>query len=58
MKRMFAVLLLTLFVAGAAFADGSPMPPPIPPWGTAVAGVAFADGSPLPPPIPPKPPEV
>jgi len=34
MRRMFAVMLLTVFAAGAVYADGSPLPPvppPIPP---------------------------
>jgi hypothetical protein len=39
------------------YADGSPLPPPIPPKPPSVnANALLADGSPLPPPIPPKPP--
>jgi len=39
------------------FADGSPLPPPIPPKPPSMNGnTLVADGSPLPPPIPPKPP--
>ena len=40
------------------YADGSPLPPPIPPKPPSVnANTLVADGSPLPPPIPPKPPQ-
>jgi hypothetical protein len=40
------------------FADGSPLPPPIPPKPPSMnANMLVADGSPLPPPIPPKPPQ-
>jgi hypothetical protein len=39
------------------YADGSPMPPPIPPKPPSMnANPLVADGSPMPPPIPPKPP--
>jgi hypothetical protein len=39
------------------FADGSPMPPPIPPKPPSMnSNTVVADGSPMPPPIPPKPP--
>jgi hypothetical protein len=39
------------------FADGYPLPPPIPPKPQSVnANTLVADGYPLPPPIPPKPP--
>jgi len=42
----------------AHYADGSPMPPPIPPKPPSVnANTLVADGSPMPPPIPPKPPQ-
>jgi hypothetical protein len=41
------------------FADGSPLPPPIPPKPPSMnADTLVADGSPLPPPIPPKPPQI
>jgi hypothetical protein len=40
------------------YADGSPMPPPIPPKPPSItANTLVADGSPMPPPIPPKPPQ-
>jgi hypothetical protein len=40
------------------YADGSPLPPPIPPKPPSMnAHTLVADGSPLPPPIPPKPPQ-
>ncbi len=39
------------------YADGAPLPPPIPPKPpSANANTLVADGAPLPPPIPPKPP--
>jgi hypothetical protein len=41
------------------YADGSPMPPPIPPQPPSInANVLVADGSPMPPPIPPQPPSI
>ena len=41
------------------YADGSPLPPPIPPKPPSMSANALvADGSPLPPPIPPKPPSM
>jgi hypothetical protein len=40
------------------YADGSPLPPPIPPKPPSMnTHTLVADGSPLPPPIPPKPPQ-
>jgi hypothetical protein len=40
------------------YADGSPLPPPIPPKPPSINDhTLVADGSPLPPPIPPKPPQ-
>jgi hypothetical protein len=40
------------------YADGSPLPPPIPPQPPSMnANSLVADGSPLPPPIPPQPPQ-
>jgi hypothetical protein len=40
------------------YADGSPLPPPLPPKPPSLdANTLVADGSPLPPPIPPKPPQ-
>ena len=40
------------------YADGSPLPPPLPPKPPSLeANTLVADGSPLPPPIPPNPPQ-
>ncbi len=60
MKRLLAVsgvlVLVALILAGSVpsiQADGSPLPPPIPPLNADSPLVLLADGSPLPPPIPP-----
>jgi hypothetical protein len=45
-------------IDGMQYADGWPMPPPIPPKPPSInANVFVADGWPMPPPIPPKPPQ-